>query len=505
MNWLDNAIAYISPTRGFKRARARMALDVMRAYEGAKLGRRTDGWITKGTSANAEIQPALTFVRNRSRDLVRNNPYANKAINTLVARSIGTGIQAKSSIGKLWKQWIKECDVDGDLDFYGLSALAARTIFESGEVLVRFRTKKLSDGLAIPLQIQILEPDFLDHTKNQVLADGHYVVAGIEFNVIGQRVAYWLFDQHPGDSIYMGEQAFQSKRVDASLIIHVFEKMRPGQVRGISRLAVSIMKIKDYDDYDEAELVRKKIEACFAVFVSGTQEDNPIGPTTNDPSAPGMNKRIEHVEPGMINYLRPDEVVNFGAPNATGGYGEYSKVQLQAMATGTGVTYAQLTGDLSAANYSSTRAGTIEFRSLVEMFQWLTFIPMFCNKIAAKAAEVAYMAGLSRQIKVDFDWTTPKWPWVDPLKDIQAEVLAINNALKSRSESIRENGYEPDTVYKELAQDQKTIQKYGIKLVEGQSSKTESNNDNKADDKAEKIDEDKADKTLEDETSTDDK
>ena len=461
-NWLDKAIEVISPKRGFERARYRAAIDVVRTYEGAKAGRGTDNWLTTGTSANAVIAPALHKLRDRSRDLVRNNPHAKKAINTLVARSIGTGIQAKTKLIE-WKQWCKECDFDGQLTFEALQAQIARCVFESGECLIRFRYRKLNEGFAIPLQIQVLEPDFLDTNKNGLLSNGNYVIAGIEVNSSGQREAYWLYDQHPGDALGYTLLQWQSKRVLAQDIIHVYEKERPGQLRGVPRLAVSIIKIRYYDEFDEAELVRKKIEACFTAFISSDDDVQAIGPVK--PDSVDKQKRIETVEPGMFVYGRANESITFGAPNAVQGYPEYSSVQLHAIAAGVGVTYEAMTGDLTGVNFSSIRTGTHEFRALIESFQWLTFIPMVCDKIAAKVADVALISGVAKKRKPVEVWTTPKWPWTDPLKDVQAEALAIATPLKSLSESIRESGYDPDEVFAEIAAEREKLKKFGINLT----------------------------------------
>ena len=115
MNTLDRIVGFISPVTQLKRARARAALDIVeRSYDGAKTGRRTSGWSTGGNSANSEIAPALSLLRNRSRDLVRNNSYAAKAINSLVSNAIGTGITPTLSEGQeLWQKWTSECDADG--------------------------------------------------------------------------------------------------------------------------------------------------------------------------------------------------------------------------------------------------------------------------------------------------------------------------------------------------------------------------------------------------------
>ena len=207
--WLDRAISWVSPQRGLQRTRARMAADVLMSYEGARTDRRASGWWTTDSSANAEIGPALARLRQRSRDLVRNNAYAARAIGELAGQSIGTGITAQArpaggdpeltkQINDAWRIFVDECDADGQLDLYGLQRLAARTVFESGEVLIRFRPRFYDDGFHVPMQIQVMEPDYIDTALTQETKTGR-IVQGVEFDLLGRRIAYWLFPEHPVD------------------------------------------------------------------------------------------------------------------------------------------------------------------------------------------------------------------------------------------------------------------------------------------------------------------
>jgi capsid protein len=115
-----------------------------RHYEGAASSHRTAGWRKPATDANAAIGPGLAPLRQAVRDLVRNNPYAAAALASIVNETIGWGIVPKSTNARamaLWKKWAesKDCDADGQHDFYGLEKITLRTIAESGEVLVRRR------------------------------------------------------------------------------------------------------------------------------------------------------------------------------------------------------------------------------------------------------------------------------------------------------------------------------------------------------------------------------
>lgn len=432
------------------------ATEVLRAYDAGKSGRRTSGWYASGNSANGEINQSLATVRNRGRDLVRNNPYARRAIDMLTAKKVGTGIRARPEKGAAgaWDEFVENCDFEGDLDLYGIQSMMSRTTDESGEILVRrVRTR---EG-RVPLKLQILEPDYLDSSRFGAAANGNYIIAGVEVDKLGRRQAFYLYDQHPGESNLL-PRAFESKRVDASEVIHFYEKLRPGQLRGISRLVASMMRLRDLDDYKEAELVRKKIEACFVAFVHGGGPNRPLGEAVTDSAT---QKRNETLSPGIIEYLRGGEDVTFGNPSASGD-SAFTKDELHAVAVGVGVTYEQLTGDLSGVNYSSIRAGMGDFADVVEMWRWIHFMPMAMRRVKDWFLDAAYTAGSIRSPRYKFIWTPPAWPYVNPVDDIKARKEEIKGGLQSLSEHIRRLGYDPDTVYAEIAEDNKKLKAAGI-------------------------------------------
>lgn len=476
MNWLDNAIAYVSPQRGMQRARARAALltanKFMRAYDGAKVGRRTENWSAGSGSANREIESAGARLRQRSRDLVRNDPYGRRAIAALVANAIGTGIVADSTspAGTVWAMWVKECDFYCRLDFYGIQALVARTIFESGECLiVRQRLQASEMGKSgVPLKIKVLEPDFLDSTRHGPMGSGNIAYSGIECDPQGRVVAYWLWQQHPGDSQFFLAK-MNSVRVPAEDVIHVYEMERPGQLRGVPRLSSVILQLRDLNEYNEAILVKKKIEACFAAFVTTDEENRLLSPnaaTSSQDAADGTsyNQRSETLAPGMIEYLKPGESVEFGNPSSTAGTSEFEAAHLRAAAMGAGLTYEILTGDLSRVNFSSMRAGRQEFKSLIEQFRWMVFVPMFCTRVQNWFEEAAFMAGRVRTTGYDFKWTPPRWEYVNPLDDVKTDKEELSAGLSSWSAQVRKRGEDPAKVLAEMKADQEAFDKAGIKV-----------------------------------------
>jgi lambda family phage portal protein len=316
-NLIDSLVDYFSPSAGLRRQRARLAQSFLaehaRKYEGASSGRRTDGWKARQvTSVNAEIGPALHLVRERSRDLVRNDPYATRAVAGITANVIGTGImydmagegtsaRKLANAKAIWRDWSEstDCDADGLHDFYGLQSLAQRTVTEGGEALLVRKWRRKRDGydIPVPFQVQVLEGDYIDTAKNADLSDGGFILQGVEFDSKGRRVAYWLFPKHPGEQLLTFGKGFTSQRTLASDVKHLFRVDRAGQVRGMPWGAPCIIRLRDFDEYEDFVALRMKIAACFTAFV-GDIEAPAEGETTTKAFA-------EKLEPGAIEILPP--------------------------------------------------------------------------------------------------------------------------------------------------------------------------------------------------------
>jgi lambda family phage portal protein len=470
MNWLDRAIGSFAPHRAIKRLQARQALESLtRGYDGAARGRRTDGWRAPGTSADAEIATAGTLLRDRMRDLVRNNPHAAKAVSALVNNIIGSGIIPRAASGNdkldakvnaLWEKWSSQCDADGQLDFLGLQTLACRQMIEAGEVLIRRRPRRSSDGFDVPIQLQLLESDMLDATINRDLNDGGKIVQGIEFNQIGQRRSYWLYAQHPGDSVISSKMRLNSQPIPAVDVLHLYEKQRL-QVRGVPWGTPVMRTLRDLDDWTQAELVRKKTEACVVGIVLGADEaDQGIAPSVVDSDG----NRVEQFEPGLIAYARGGKDIKFNQPATTAGVTEWLRAQLHIVAAGFRMPYELLTGDLSQVNYSSIRAGLVEFRRLIDAVQWQIIIPMFCQPVWEWFVQTAWAAGQLPQPVIAVKWSPPRFEAVDPLKDSMADLMAMRSGTMTLAQAIARQGHNPDAVLAEIALMNSRIDNLGLIL-----------------------------------------
>jgi lambda family phage portal protein len=469
-SWLDRAIGAVTPRAALRRVLARQGFEALtRGYDGATRGRRTDGWRAPNSSADAEIAVASALLRDRMRDLVRNNPHAAKAVSVLVNNIVGAGIMPRAASGiealdrqtdTLWEAWSAQCDADGQLDFYGLQTLACRELVEAGEVLIRRRQRRAADGLSIPLQMQVIETDLLDASRNGDLADGGRILQGVEFDAIGRRRAYWLFAQHPGDNAVSLRRRLESIAVPAADVAHVYEKQRT-QVRGVPWGTPVMRALRDLDDWTQAELVRKKTEACVVGIVIGADEtEQGIAPSVVDADG----NRVEQFEPGLIAYARGGKDIKFNQPATTAAVSEWLRAQLHIIAAGFRLPYELLTGDLSQVNYSSIRAGLVEFRRMIDAVQWQLFIPMFCQPIWDWFTAQAWAAGRLPQENIAVAWSPPRFEAVDPLKDAMADLLAMRSGTMTLAQAIARQGHNPDAVLAEIAAMNAKLDALGVVL-----------------------------------------
>lgn len=468
MNLLDKAISYFSPQAALDRARARRVVDIIknsgeRRYEAASTGRRTNGWYATDGSANSETARGLHRLRNRSRDLVRNNPWASKAITVIENNTIGAGIRPslnypdsyEKKLKEIWSAWgeTTKCDFAGRHNFYGLQDLAMRSVAESGECIIR---KRRGGPGPIPIQLQVSEADVIDTSKNvdELTGRSGYIIQGVEFDSSGRRVAYWLYDRHPADSFDL-----MSKRVPAEDVIHLYQVERPGQVRGVPWGAPAMLRLRDFDDYEDAQLMRQKIAACFSVFVTDQAGDSLPGDNSD------KDPLTERVEPGIIQELAPGQDVSFADPPGPGtDYKDYSRNTLLAVAAGYGVTYEALTGDLSGVNFSSGRMGWLEFHRNVTKWQKKMFIPVFCETTWDWFENALEMKGVSTGAKGKVRWIPPRREMIDPVKETKALALMVRNGFISWQEAVRERGADPDDLLEELKKDADNFDKYDLQL-----------------------------------------
>lgn len=416
-------------------------------------------------SFTADVAASGPTVRRRSAHYHRNNPWASRASAVLVANLIGAGIRPQSEapaglrelIDGAWSRWASSADATGRADFYGLQMLALRSIVETGEAFAALRVSDAGN-----LAVQLLDVRQIDEALQREVGDGRRIIAGVEIDELGRPLAFHVLPAAPGDPWL---RSTQPVRIEASNVVHAFEQLAPGQLRGLPWLTSVLLRLSDLDAYEDAELVRQKIAAMFAGFLTETDTVDPIfsGDKVGD-------KLMAEIQPGTLKVLPTGKDIKFAEPAQTdGNYLPFVQQQLRAIAAGIGVTYEQLTGDMASTNYSSARVALIEFRRRAEQLQQQLIVGQFSAPIWRRWLDLEVLAG---RLPLDalgstVRWVPPSWDWIDPLKDCEAEQLAVACGFKSRGDVVRAGGRDPDVVLAELARDREAAAAAGLTFGAG--------------------------------------
>lgn len=452
------------------------------AYEAGSQAKRTLSWHAPTVSPNMAVLPQLGTLRDRSRRAVRNDGYAKGTIDKLVANIIGTGMKPLSqaadpefrkAVQALWLDWTDFSDADGLLDFYGQQSQAVRGWLEGGEVFIRLRNRFLEDELPVPLQVQVLEPEMCPHTHNALARNGNRIRAGIEFDRIGRRVAYHFHPSRPGD--LNDFEAGELRRVPAESVIHLFDPLRPGQIRGVPHLTTALIRLLGLDRFEDATLTRQQIANLFAMFIKTPNvEGSDVHPLTGlaatDTSEGG--RPMAGLEPGITQELGPGEDVEFSTPPSADPQGPaFMKQVLRGVSAATGVPYEVITGDMTGLNDRVMRVLLHEFRRAIQARQHQIVAYQVCRRVWLAWLDRVFLAGLlpipisyleNRNPWAKVRWMAQGWPYIHPVQDVEATQKAIRGGLTSRSAAVSEQGEDAEVIDAEQAADNERADKLGL-------------------------------------------
>ena len=431
-----------------------------RSFEGATYNRLVSDWITSSTSIDSEIRKDLKKLRERSRDLAQNNDYAKNAMRVITNNVVGQGITMQASvkmrrggrmddttneaIEKAWAKWKNKryCHTGGILSFSDMERQAMQAVAESGEVFIRLVHQTFGGG-RIPLGLEVIESDRLDEQLNEnARGSGNEIRMGVERDQWGRPVAYHSRGDHPGDYPFgAGTVNNVPVRVPAKDVIHLFKQDRPNQTRGVPWLATAIMRMHHLAGYTEAEVIAARAEACRMGFITSPEED-----AMQDGTEQGQP--VTSFEPGKIERLLPGEEYTESKPTRPGGqFAPFVQAMLQSMAAGIGVSYATLSRDYSASNYSSSRLSLLDDRDNWRVLQtWM--IENFHRPVFEEWLDMAVLSGelplagyeAAPEAFRAVRWIPRGWAWVDPAKEMDAYKNAVRCGFTTLADVIASQG-----------------------------------------------------------------
>jgi lambda family phage portal protein len=435
------------------------ARQVLSEFEAAKETRRTSGWWASNSGPNSDLRQAWYWLVKRHQDLADNDAYASRAIGVIVNNWIGDGIMSTPQGGTrrynlAWKRWCDspESDFYGIHDWYGNQAVGARTTAVRGAVLIRKRVNpELFDRYGmVPLQVQMLEPDWLDFNKD----NGIDILFGQQFDSSGRLQGYWIRDRHPGEMILGAGIKIQSTFVPKEEISLHFDSRRAGQRMGLPFGTAAILTLRDMGDIRAAQQMKDKIAACFFGVV--TDMDGEV-----DPTKTGI--AFDTIEPGAVEHLPPGRDFRAFSPPSSGDFVSTHREYAHAVAAAYEITYESMTGDLSNVNYSSFRGGWLEFSRRIAYLRGKVSVPGMLAPVCRWHDELAGMVGL---LKGPLEWThtPPRREMIDPTREIPALISAVRAGIMSLSEVQRSFGYVPEEIIAELATDMQRAKDAGLTL-----------------------------------------
>jgi lambda family phage portal protein len=467
-----------------------------RGFDGARGGRLFADWFASATSADAEIRASFQKLTWRSRDLERNNDYVRAFLLSCERNIIGAARydlrmdcgelelgqprneapkwvpdkKADSIIETAWEEWGKKgtCTVCGRFSWRDVKRLLVRATPRDGNFIAR-KVRGRRSGNRFGFALQLWEIDHLDVQKFEKRRDGSEIRFGIEYNANRRPVAYWLMAAHPGDMNSGGYDSLQSTRFDAEEIYHVFLSDRTEQSIGYPWIVSAITRLRQLGMFEEAAVVAARVGASKSGFFK--KMPGPNGEVAdwegelNANGAPVMDG-----SPGTFEGLPPGwELDKWDPAYPNIETGDFRKAMLRGVASSVGMSYNTLGNDLEAVNFSSARVGLFEEREMWKMLQ-MFYSESFYEPVFGDWLEASIMAGVVPLPLAKFSkfnrpvFKSRRWPFIDPLKEVQAAKEGIGLRITSRRQVIEEGGGDVDEVFHDNKADEKLAESLSLSL-----------------------------------------
>lgn len=456
----------------------------VRTFTGGGSGPLAHNFTGTDWHINQSLYRSLRTLRARSRDLARNNDYARQFLrmvrtNVVGANGFGLQVHARKRNGELDEQdssrcetafsdWSprESCDYLGRLSWVEMQQLYVETLARDGESLVR----RVRGRGPFGYQLQLLDPALLDETYCTDLPGGRRIRMGIELDAENRVLAYHLVQDDLTEPQRLMVYGRRYVRVPADEIWHDFLPEHIGQLRGVPWMASTLIRQKRLGGFEDAALAAAEEGAKKVAWIKSP--DGSVKALADaqvadgEPGMPPPTSGTLYSEGGEgIHYagLPPGyDVTSWDPKYPDQAFGDFVKAQLRGIASGLGVAYHSLANDLEGVNFSSSRAGILEEREVWKALQsWM--IERLCRRVYSEWLPFAILSGrlsLPMDKLAKFDaavWQGRRWSWVDPVKDVEANVRAIENGLTSRARVIRDMGHDPEEIWGELAREKERL------------------------------------------------
>jgi len=474
VNFFDKVVAFFSPARAYDRLAWREALRSF--YDAGDTDRRNSGWVAVNATAEQADRSQRDIIRARMRDLERNSDIAEAIVGAMERNVVGAGIRVEAKVADkngveddrlneeieaLWAEWCKarNCDVTGQQSFYEMQQMAIRRIFFDGGI---FFIKAYTSGGPVPFCLQAREVDDLDTSVDRPPGiNQKRIVGGIELDEYNKPTAYY-FKKHSPDGFFTGE----SERIEANRVIFLWKKTRPSQIREMTPMAKTMGRVRDINEFVEAISVKERILACLSVFIK-KHPSGGIGRNVVIDKQSGYP--VKKISPGMIQELQPGEDVSVVSPSGQSSNAkDFITTQQRLAGAGQGLSYEAVARDMSQVNYSSARQGLLEDQKTYQIWQQF-LIEHFCSEVYTEFVISAVLAKRlnlpsfwqKKQQYLRHTWIAPGWSWIDPLKEVNANKIALETNQDTLARICAERGMDWREVIKQRIREENYAKQLG--------------------------------------------
>jgi len=476
---LDRVIGYVSPKTGFKRLQYKAAITNVGPVQrrgGQKKGTLFNWIVKKLTRYNEGTEREA--VTSRAQDLTANHPHATSCIESMTVNSVGSGLmpqsqpkwkllniteqQAKTFAENaewVFRKWSTHSDINNRLHFGDQQYQTIYSFLMTGEYLSLPTMRKdppMPGQSKVRLALQALSTERMATPSD--LAGNQSIRDGVKLTTSGGPSGYYVATPKSGRmSLHLTSKDFTyypawiGHRPGVLHSFHAAAK-EPDRVRGVSILAPAMKFFRDLSDYLDFELVGAIVASSFPVFV---EKNNAVDFTSGYPTEnPGSDDEIKYqeVDPGQIMYGNPGEkphVLKNERPGNT--FDGFVETILRAVGASVGMPYEVVAKDFSKTNYSSARAALLEAWRVYKLYRtWLE--RHYCHPVWCMVLEEAWLRGEltlppggpdfydAMAEYTNCTWIGPSKGHVDPLKEMKANIMALQSNIATLGDLAAEQG-----------------------------------------------------------------
>lgn len=470
---VDQLVNFFDPEQGRKRYRARLAMALSGGYTGADRSRRANqAPIPREMDADSAVLPDLAALREESQHIARNNAIASGALKTNITKVVGTGLKVKAQIDRQVlnltdeqaDQWerqaerqfrlateTRELDAERMLPFSLLQGLVFLRVLEDGDLLVNL-PRFSRPGSAYSLHLQLIEAARL--CNPQLAADTVSLAGGVEKDGYGAAIKYHVCNQHPGnwrlrqnrDSLRWTTLAAFGPRSGDPLVLHLFDKTRPNQTRGVPYLAPVVELLKQLGKYTDAEVMAAVVSGMLTVFVRNAEGNPELGDDLSE-EQDATDTSSMSLGSGTIVGLGPGEDISTVAPGRPNvAFDPFVMAILRQVGVALELPFEILIKHFTAS-YSAARAALEEAWGYFNRRRhWLA--TSLCQPVYEAVITEAVATGrlaapgffadpLIRQAWLGTMWTGDAASQLDPLKEINAAAKRVELTISTLDEESR--------------------------------------------------------------------